>query len=451
MGEIMLEADLEHSAGRKRAVPAQGSLDFPINYLVDVSFRDLQDLMQRPFFSLSKRKRVRPIEYISPDKSATVIVTATPAYGMATIWDSDIIIYLVSHLNQLRLKGVNDLSPVINIQPGDMLRRIGWGTGGKAYERLTLALDRLQTTSIKTNIRAKNKTRETTFSWIDSWTHLVDEETNRPLGMEITMSRWLFEGAIEQRNLLSIAQSYFEITSGIAKWLYRVGRKHAGGNGQNGYVLTLETLYHKSGSESQFSSFKKMISDIVEKNDLPDIHLAWVDASAAKLRLRMTMRRHMNEDDALDGDAPQFEADQVDTKLDLFEKVAQGQHTERGDDFVPPSATFALLAKVQSANRDRMVDPLAPQDKPRPVTRTALPKAKPKQRAAQRLPDAERRIGSQLYQQIRSECPGLDVNETMRAFDSYLNVNPNELPARYDIRFAAFARQHYLRNISLFR
>ena len=62
---------------------------------------------------LSKKKRLKPIEYLSPDKSVTVHVSANPAYGMATIWDADIMIYLASHLNELRERGDNDLSPTI--------------------------------------------------------------------------------------------------------------------------------------------------------------------------------------------------------------------------------------------------------------------------------------------------------------------------------------------------
>src|SRR3546814_11555706 len=83
---------------------------------------------------------------------------------MTTIWEADIMNYLASHLNELRERGANDISPVIRLQPGDLLERICWGTSGRAYERLVNALDRLQATTIKTNIRANAKSRETTFS-----------------------------------------------------------------------------------------------------------------------------------------------------------------------------------------------------------------------------------------------------------------------------------------------
>jgi hypothetical protein len=47
--------------------------------------------MERPFFSLQKRKRLKLIEYRRPDGEAWVRVQqAIPNYGMATIWDADI-------------------------------------------------------------------------------------------------------------------------------------------------------------------------------------------------------------------------------------------------------------------------------------------------------------------------------------------------------------------------
>lgn len=49
---------------------------------------------------------------------------------MATIWDADLMIYLASHLNELRERGDNDLSPTIRLLPGDLLRRICWGVSG---------------------------------------------------------------------------------------------------------------------------------------------------------------------------------------------------------------------------------------------------------------------------------------------------------------------------------
>src|SRR3546814_294623 len=141
------------SSAKERKV--QFEMFFTLPDFSDISLRDYQETMQRPFFSLSKRKRLKTIEYTSPDRTVTVHVAPNPTYGMATIWDADIMIYLASHLNELRERGANDISPVIRLQPGDLLKRICWGKSGRAYERLVNTIDRLQETTLKRNIEWK--------------------------------------------------------------------------------------------------------------------------------------------------------------------------------------------------------------------------------------------------------------------------------------------------------
>jgi hypothetical protein len=53
-------------------------------YIADLPFRDQRETMERPFFSLSKRKRLKPIDYKSPDGKVWVEVSPHQKYGMAT-------------------------------------------------------------------------------------------------------------------------------------------------------------------------------------------------------------------------------------------------------------------------------------------------------------------------------------------------------------------------------
>jgi plasmid replication initiation protein len=65
---------------------------------------DQRDLMERPFFSLAKSRRVAPIDYRAGD---TVIrVDAAPDYGMATIWDGGILIWAASQIVEARERGL---------------------------------------------------------------------------------------------------------------------------------------------------------------------------------------------------------------------------------------------------------------------------------------------------------------------------------------------------------
>jgi len=73
-------------------------IDLFLPYLSDLPLRDQREMMERPFFSLAKSKRVKPIDYRSPDGKLWVHVSASSDYGMATIWDADILIYCASML-----------------------------------------------------------------------------------------------------------------------------------------------------------------------------------------------------------------------------------------------------------------------------------------------------------------------------------------------------------------
>ena len=125
----------------RKSVPEQFDLFLP--YLADMPLRDQREMMERPFFSLAKRKRTKPIEYTAPDGKLWVHVSANPDYGMATIWDADILIYCASQLADMSRRGVNDVPRKLHIMPYDLLRAIGRPTTGRAYELLGQALDRL--------------------------------------------------------------------------------------------------------------------------------------------------------------------------------------------------------------------------------------------------------------------------------------------------------------------
>lgn len=60
---------------------------------------------------------------------------------------------------------------------------------------------------------AENR-REATFSWLDGWTQLVDEKTERSRGMTIEVSNWFWEGVMMQGGVLSIDPAYFDLTGG---------------------------------------------------------------------------------------------------------------------------------------------------------------------------------------------------------------------------------------------
>jgi plasmid replication initiation protein len=274
----------------ERAHITDEQVDLFLPYLADLDLRDQREMMERPFFSLSKSKRLKPIDYTAPDGKTWVHVSANPNYGMATIWDADILIYCASILNDMKERRANEIPRVLRVMPYDILRSIGRPVSGRSYALLNAALDRLQSTTIKTNIRADHR-REATFSWLDSWSQIVDEKTERSRGMSIALSSWFYDGVLMAGGVLSIDRAYFDITGGRERWLYRVARKHAGGAGEAGFSIAMPTLFDKSGAEGQYRRFKFEITAIVRQNALPGYCLALTPAATSSEPLVHIVRR----------------------------------------------------------------------------------------------------------------------------------------------------------------
>jgi plasmid replication initiation protein len=245
-------------------------------YLSDLPLRDQRETMERPFFSLSKRKRLKHIEYTSPDGSIWVKVEGHQSYGMATIWDADILIWAASTLTEQKQRGLNDLPRTLHFHPHDLLKSIQREVGGENYRRLKEALQRLKSTVISTNIRGDKKTKRAMFGWLDQWTEETDKATGETRGMTLTLSNWLYEGIVLEGGVLAIHPDYFCLTGGLERCLYRIARKHAGQQAQ-GWTCSLTTLYEKTGSDSSRKEFSRMLRKAIQADELPEYHLQWID------------------------------------------------------------------------------------------------------------------------------------------------------------------------------
>lgn len=252
-----------------RRSPFDEQFDLFVPYVADLPMRDQRETMERPFFSLAKRKRLKRIEYTSPDGGVFVNVFPNQEFGMATIWDADILIWAASYLNDLKRKGHNDIPRTLHFHPHDLLKGIGRRTGGRQYHLLREGLGRLQSTTVVTNIRAQTGKNQRQFSWIESWTDHVDERSGASKGMSLTLADWFYEGILMDGGVLAIDPVYFTITGGRERWLYRVARKHAGGAGEDGFAISLRTLFDKSGAEGLYRRFKFEIAKIVREDALP--------------------------------------------------------------------------------------------------------------------------------------------------------------------------------------
>ena len=231
--------------------------------------RDQRDLMERPFFSLAKSRRVAPILYRAGE--IEVQVYAVPEHGMATIWDADVLIWTASQILAAQDRGIVT-SRFFRFTPYRLLTAVGRATGNREYQLLKGALARLQSTVIRTTIRHGEHWRRQQFSWINEWEELTTR-SGRCEGMEFVLPEWFYQGVLDRRLVLAIDPDYFALSGGIERWLYRVARKHAGRQ-HGGWRFDLRHLHAKSASLARFSDFALDIRRIVARQPLPGYALA---------------------------------------------------------------------------------------------------------------------------------------------------------------------------------
>ncbi len=246
----------------------------------DMALRDAQDLMSWPFFSLAKTPRVRPIDFRMGE--VTIRVEATPEHGMATIWDADVLIWAASQIVDARDRGLRT-SRLMVATPYEILTFIGRGDSALNYERLKAGLDRLQSTTVATSIRQPSERRRHRFSWINEWKERADG-AGRPKGIELILPDWFYAGVMVDALVLTIDRTYFDLTGGLERWLYRLVRKH-GGRQQYGWSFEFRHLHLKSGSLSPYKRFAFELRDIVRRQPLPGYQLGLALGTADQPRL----------------------------------------------------------------------------------------------------------------------------------------------------------------------
>lgn len=254
--------------------------------------------MELPCFSVQKRKRLNPIEFESPDGSQFIRIEGIPTYGIATIWDADILIWAASVLNDARARGQGDVSPTLRTTPYELLKVLNRGASGRAYAELQAALLRLQSTSIFMSTRASGRLEKVGFNWIDGWRIEEDPCSGRPRGVAITLSDRVFQGILADKSLLTLDSEYLSLSGGIERALYRLARKHAGSQRQ-GWKCRLELLREKIGSESSAKEFGRMIRVIIKEDQLPEYRIESVILSSGQPGLHFYRREQAEHDRAV--------------------------------------------------------------------------------------------------------------------------------------------------------
>ncbi len=231
--------------------------------------RDMMEVMEVPFLALSKN-RTKPIEYRSKDGTVKVQITAHRKHYLASIYDWDIILFVAAKMQEILNTGT-DIPPRTLVVPRNELIKSTHKHSGKTTEKeIEAALSRLKSTLIDTTIRNEDCRYRAGFGFLDSWGYTERKDVKE---FRITLSDWLYDGICKKGSLLKASQEYFNLTSGLKKFLYRTARKHVG-NGEY-WEFSIEKLYEKSGSEQGMRFFKRDLKKAVSDNDIPDYSFEW--------------------------------------------------------------------------------------------------------------------------------------------------------------------------------
>ena len=252
-----------------RKPPRQDTqLDLFSAAFTDIVTRDVQDAMEVPFLSLSKKPRFEPIYYSV--SGVEITVTGGAPYGIANIWDWDLMMWLLSQVREALDKG-QPVSRHIRFHRHAFLKSARRDAGGIQYRRLEDTIARLKNTNVVTTIRATDR-RTVMFSWLE-YVHIDRDDNGRLRDATVVIPEWLFEAVRDRTLVLSLHVDYLLLTGGIERWLYRFIRKQAGNNA-SGWKWRLETLHERSGSSQRVSDFAAAIRDIVRDGQLLDYALS---------------------------------------------------------------------------------------------------------------------------------------------------------------------------------
>ena len=268
------KAPADQPVGKRAALlPARYmSQDFFLCDMFDYALKDDGASMEAPIFTLSTKPDLSVWHWESKDGSRAVTVTPS-VLGRATQFDKDVLIYVVSQMTEaLNRERADAKNRTVRFVVYDYLVSTNKPTGGKEYQRLEAAFERLRGTSIKTDIKTGGQRLKEGFGIIDSWSVIEKSpDDERMIAVEVTFSKWLFN-AVQAHEVLTIHRDYFRLRKPLERRLYELARKHCGQQAM--WSIGLKLLQDKCGSKSTLFEFRRAIREIVQADTLPEYRLA---------------------------------------------------------------------------------------------------------------------------------------------------------------------------------
>lgn len=223
-----------------------------------VSLKSDLNTIEAPIFSLQKNIDKDQFRWT---KGELEVVVTPNKYGRATIWDKDIILYLLGQVAATINRGLIP-SRTIRTSQRDILLASKRNDGGGSYKLLKAALRRLRNTSIETNMMVGEFREREEFSLIQGWKTIRCQDGNKTTYIEITLSEWLYQSALSI-DLLTYDQEYFGITKALERRLYEIFRRHLGKS--SAWKIGEQKLFHKVGGRGNIRRFRSDLKSLEGK------------------------------------------------------------------------------------------------------------------------------------------------------------------------------------------
>ncbi|MCO8164187.1 replication initiator protein A [Pseudomonas sp. 21LCFQ010] len=260
----------------------------------ETSMRDHRMLMDLMLYRLSRKDTQAStiIHYQLPDGHVRV---ASGLYGMATIWDYDLVLIGLSQLCELmnlyRAGKTNyKPDPIIKLNMCDVLHVCKKGDGGSQRTKIIEALQRLNSThiSVKRTYKVGDvlKTHNFGENLISSYRVVSNPKNSKVESIEIGINDWMYAEITSACNpdVLVVHSDYFSISQGVGRFIYRLARKAAG---QDMAEWGFKTLYERSGSLGTINEFYRILRKLIKAQCLPEYTLEEKPGKMGPL-LRMT-------------------------------------------------------------------------------------------------------------------------------------------------------------------
>lgn len=246
-----------------------------LNEIIDISYgerlanepigidalKNERNLMLFPFCSTSKALRFKSIRYTSRDEKFSLEVTANSEYGMAKIWDFDILRFVFSKIDTIAGR-TGHYPSTVTFSAYECLKFLKRNpNAGKNIQWLKGALDRLTSTTYKGNIFKDEGKHVAGFTLI-KYDYI---ETTRGIEkISISLDERLVFSLRNSRSLVTISERLLEEPSGLKKRLLELVSLKLSDDGA--WIVPVDELQCLCANSWTIAKFKNEIKSFV---DLP--------------------------------------------------------------------------------------------------------------------------------------------------------------------------------------